>query len=81
MQSDNILTIQEMLMKEMKRLDDDKLIEKNAKNEIARSNALSQSAMTFIKTINVKLRVMEVADKNKIVKSSLNKELGVYNEK
>ena len=75
----NILTIQDYLMREMKRLDDEEYMKYNGKDEVARSNALAQSANTFIKSVNLGLRVIEVAKSNEQTKDSLNKELGVTN--
>jgi len=76
----NVLVIQEYLMREMKRLDDNEYMKYNGKEEVARSNALAQSANTFIKSINLGLRVIEVAKANEQTKDSLNKELGVVGE-
>lgn len=76
----NIITIQEMLMREMKRLDDKEIMSANANNEIARSNALSNSALTYIKTVNLNIRIMEIADKNETTASIVRKELGLIDE-
>lgn len=75
--NNNILTIQEMLMREMKRLDDNNYMKHNSKEEVARSNALSQDACTFVKTVNLGLSIMRTAEHNGVTKDSLNKELGV----
>lgn len=80
MVNNNIIQIQEYLMRELKRLDDDKYMGHNGKAEVARSNALAQSANTFIKSVNLGLRVIEVAKANEQTKDSLSKELGVVNE-
>ena len=77
MENSKLLTIQEMLMREMKRLDDDKTMKNNGKEEIARSNALSQSACTYLKSVNVNLRIMEQCSKNEVTMSSVNKQLGL----
>lgn len=53
-----LLSIQEMLMREMERLDDDEHMKKFAGDECRRSNALSNTAQSFIKTINISLRVL-----------------------
>ena len=77
MENNKIITIQEMLMREMQRLDDDDYMSNNCKEEVMRSNALTNNATAYIKAINVQLRVKEVAEKNGVTTRSLAKELGV----
>lgn len=79
-ENNNILVIQDFLMREMKRLDDNEHMKYNGKDEVARCNALSQSANTFIKSINLGLRVNEVAKETEVKADSLRKELGVTSE-
>lgn len=79
MEKNKLLEIQEMLLKEMKRLDNDILMEREGKEEVARSNALSQSAGTFLKAINVSLRIMEQAERCSKTSFSLQAELGLNN--
>lgn len=74
--NNKLIKIQEMLMKEMERLSDKDV---NGE-EISRSNALSNSAMTYIKTINLGLRIKETAIKNQMTEKTLKDELGL-NEK
>lgn len=74
--NNKLINIQEMLMKEMERLSDKEV---NGE-EISRSNALSTSAMTYIKTINLGLRIKETAIKNEMTEKALKEELGL-NEK
>lgn len=78
--NDNILTIQEAIMRQIGRIDNDDVMATNGKQEVARSNALSQSATTFVKTVNLKLKVMEVSEKFEVSAKDLNKELGITNE-
>ena len=73
----NLIKIQEMLIKEMERLDNDTI----DSMEIARGNTLSQNATTYIKTINVGLRVIEMSNKFDMSKEKLHKELGIEHEK
>lgn len=73
--NNNLLTIQETLMREIKRLDE--VSNENCNSEVARSNAITNSALTFIKSINVQLRIKEVAEKTSVSTKSINKELGV----
>lgn len=71
--NNKLLIIQEMLMEEMKRLS-----EKDVdKEEISRSNALSNTAITYIKSINLGLRIKETAQRNQITTKSLKEELGL----
>lgn len=71
--------IQEMLIKEMNRLDSNGTEDIIA--EVSRSNALSQSALTFIKSINTQIRVREIADKQQKSINLVEKELGIKYEK
>lgn len=74
--NNKLIKIQELLMKEMERLGNGEI---NA-NEVARSNALSNNALTFIKSVNLGLRIKETATKMRVAESSLTKELGVSDE-
>ena len=76
-----IIKLQEILMNEIKRLDDDDLMNCNGANEISRSNALTNNVNAYLKAVNVNLRIKYVAQKNEITKESLNKELGILDEK
>ena len=80
--NNNLIKIQEMLMNQMERLDtlDDKE-GVNKQEEIARGNSLSQNAVTFLKSVNVGIRVIEMSHKFEISKNRLDKELGIENEK
>lgn len=49
-------TIQEKLLNNLERLDEEK---DNINDEVARSNAISQLANTYIKTCNLVIRVEE----------------------
>ena len=62
---DNIKKIQETLMNNLQRLDSEK---DNLSDEVARSNAISQLANTYVKTCNLVIRVEEskVNVRNKI---------------
>lgn len=79
--SNNLIKMQEMLMRQMERLDDNELMKSDPQTEISRGNALSQSACTFLKSINVGIRIIEVANKYETQKDKLTKELGVVDEK
>lgn len=80
--NNNLITMQEMLLRQMERLDNlDQKIGTNRQEEISRANALSQSACTFLKSVNVGLRVIEVSKKMETDKNKLSQELGVSYEK
>lgn len=63
--------IQEKLIKNIERLDSE---EKNVESEIARSNAMSQLANTYIKSCNLIIRVNESEKKVKSTLSRMNNE-------
>ena len=80
--NNNLIKMQEMLMRQMERLDNlDQEIGVDKNEEISRANALSGSAVTFLKSVNVGLRIIEVAKKYETQKEQLTLELGVANEK
>lgn len=79
--NNKIIDVQEMLFRQMKRLDDDKLMSIESNMEIVRSNALSNQATTYIKAINTQMRIVESANKAGITKESLTKELGLDEKK
>jgi len=79
--NNNLIKMQEMLMRQMERLDNmDQQIGVDKAEEISRANALSSSAVTFLKSVNVGLRIIEVAKRYKTKKDKLTLELGVKNE-
>ena len=75
--NNKIIKIQEMLLNQMERLNDDELIKSYAKRETTRSGALSQSASAYIKAVNTQLKVKELCSKNPKYEETLLKELGV----
>lgn len=77
---DNLKQIQIMTLQQMERLSDNEYMESKGKEEIARANALSQNATTFIKTINIGLRITEMQEKFNINEIRLKEKLGIYEE-
>jgi len=77
MKNSKIISIQEMLMREMERLDDNEYMKNAGKEEVLRSNALTNNATAYIKSVNLSLRIMEVAEKNEEQISALSKKLGI----
>ncbi len=73
----NLIKMQEMLMRQMERLDNDEIMASNNKAEIARGNTLSLNATTFIKSINAGMRVIEMSQKYEMQKDKLTEELGI----
>ena len=66
MARNNVKTIQEMLMREMQRLDNDDIMgdENRANAEVRRSNSLSNTAQSFIKATNLNIKVLELREKH-----------------
>ena len=77
MEENRLIEMQEMLYRQMKRLDDDECIEKNGAKEISRGNALSQTAVTYLKNVNVGIRITELAKKYKMEEEMLAKKIGI----
>ena len=75
-----ILDVQEVVYRQLLRLDDNKIMEESGAEEIARSNVISNNAQTFIKAVNINLRIIELADKQGRQIKALTKELGLLNE-
>lgn len=80
MKNNKIITIQEMLMREMQRLDDNEYMINQGKDEVLRSNALTNNATAFLKALNIQLRIKEVAEKTQSTQKSISKELGIDEE-
>lgn len=78
--NNKILKIQEMLLNQMKRLDDEEIMKNNSKREIMRSGALSQSASAYVKAVNISLKIKELSKNNSKVEDLLKRELGIINE-
>ena len=78
--NNKLIKIQEMLYDEMQRLSDDEIVKSYAKREVSRSQALTQSAGAFIKSINTQLQIKNIVKANNVKEKDLLKELGVVNE-
>lgn len=74
----NIIEIQDLLMKQMKRLDE--AVAKEITTEIQRSGALSQNAQAYMKAVATQLRVKEMAKHNPATELKLLKETGIIEE-
>lgn len=79
--NNKLLDTQEAIYRQIKRLDDDKLMASSGKDEIFRANALTNASTSFIKTINIQLSILNTASKMNKSSKELNKELGICEEK
>lgn len=61
----DIKNIQQYLMNRLEKLNDDKYMKDNLKGEVARSNATANTALTYIKVVNLKLRVNSLSSKER----------------
>lgn len=79
--NNKIIDIQEMLFKEMKRLDDDKMLDfannKASQQEFARATALYNMSTGFIKSLNANLTIMNLAKRNSEKYEDLMDKLGL----
>ena len=79
MNTNEIIEIQQMLKKQMKRLDE--AVAGEVKIEINRSGALSQNAQAYLKAVSTSLRVKEMVKNNPQAENTILKEIGVLYEK
>lgn len=76
--NNNLIKMQEMLMRQMGRLDS--AISHEISIEVKRSGALSQNAQAYLKSINTSLRVKEMVKKKPQAEKTILEEIGVLNE-
>ena len=74
----NIIEIQGLLMKQMKRLDE--AVAKEVAVEVGRSGALSQNAQAYLKAVATTLKVKEMSKRNPATELELLKETGIIEE-
>jgi hypothetical protein len=74
----NIIEIQGLLMKQMKRLDE--AVAKEVAVEVGRSGALSQNAQAYLKAVGTTLKVKEMSKRNPATELELLKETGIIEE-
>ena len=77
--TNEIIEIQQLLRKQMHRLDEAVAREVNV--EMNRSGALSQNAQSYLKAVSTSLRVKEMVKNNPEAENTILKEIGVINEK
>lgn len=82
--NNKIIEVQEILFKEMQRLDDNKMIDftdnRKAQQEFERATALYNMSTGFIKSLNANITIMNLAKKNGVKYEELMKQLGINNE-
>lgn len=76
--NNKIIELQEILFRNINRLDKET---SDVKTEIARNNTLANSVTTYIKAVNLSLRIKEVANKQQKTTKNLRNELGLSYEK
>ena len=75
-----IIDIQEVVYRQLLRLDDNKTMEERGAEEIARSNVISNNAQTFIKSVSLNLKIMEMAERQGHQVRKLTHDLGLTDE-
>lgn len=80
-QTNKILKVQEIVFEELERLNDSGLMKTGMmKREIERSNVISNNAQSFIKMVNLSLKIKEVAKRNNTQEHKLLEELNLIPE-
>ena len=69
--------IQKILLNQMERLDDNDIMNERSKKEIMRSGALSQSASTFVKSVQTQMKILELSGKYNADMDDMNNFLGI----
>lgn len=75
-----IRKMQDVLTRELERLDSDNHMNTNGKEEVQRSSAISQSANTILKTIGIDMKIMRMAEQMGMSTNELKSKLGVTSE-
>lgn len=75
-----IRKMQDVLTRELERLDNDSNMNVNGKEEVQRSSAISQSANTILKTISIDMKIMRMAEQMGMSTNELKSKLGVTSE-
>lgn len=75
--NNKLLDIQDIVFNQLKRISKDNMTIEELNYEISRSNAVSNNAITFIKTINTNIRIKELAEKYNVTIDAIKKELGL----
>ena len=79
--NNKIIRVQEIIYDELNRLSDEDLMNSgNGKREIDRSNVISNNAQTFIKLVNLQLKVKDTARREQVQQKKLLEELNLNEE-
>ena len=79
--NNKIIRVQEIIFDQLNRLSDEDLMRSGyGKREIERSNVISNNAQTFIKVVNLNLKIQEVAKRNQTQNRNLLQELDLIDE-
>jgi hypothetical protein len=74
--NNKLIRVQEIIFDQLNRLSDENLMRSGfGKREIERSNVISNNAQTFIKVVNLNLKIQEVARRNQTQNRNLLQEL------
>lgn len=72
--------IQKILLNQMERLDDEEVMKERGKREIMRSGAISQSSVSFIKSVQTQMRILEMSGKYNVEVNDMNNYLGIKSD-
>lgn len=75
-----IIDIQEIVFRQLQRLDNNEIMSAMGAEEIARSNVISNNAQTFIKSVNTNIKIMEMAERQGHQVRKLTHDLGLTEE-
>lgn len=72
--------IQRILLNQMERLDNEEIMKERGNKEIKVSGALSQSACSYIKSVQTQIRVLDLSNKYGVKVNEMNEYLGINND-
>ncbi len=76
--NNKMIDIQNMILKEMKRLDEAE--GKEIQVETQRSSALSKNAQEYVRAVSTSLKIKQMARQNRIAENDILKEVGIVEE-
>lgn len=69
--------VQKILLNQMSRLDDEEIMKQIGNREMKRSNAISQSASAYVKSIQTQIKVLDLTQRYNTNANDINKFLGI----
>lgn len=69
--------VQDILLNQMTRLNDDEMMKTYNKREVARSGALSQQASAYVKSVATQIRILDLSSKYNVEPNDMNEYLGI----